>query len=106
MKTTENFTSKGLVYGSLWGGGKGTYPAINLEGKTKKELIEKAVKGLDGSLDGGMGFEKLIGALLLVKKTTTVVLEGKNFINEEFEEEFIGDLTEEEQNFLNETSMF
>ncbi|KKN26581.1 hypothetical protein LCGC14_0873190 [marine sediment metagenome] len=44
MKTTENFTSKGLVYGSLWGGGKGTYPAINLEGKTKKELIEKSVQ--------------------------------------------------------------
>ena len=103
MKTTENFTSTGLVYGNLWGGGQGAYSAKNLEAKTKKELMEKAVKGLDGSLDGGMGFDNLIGALLLVMKTTTVIIKGKKFINEEFEEEFIGNLTEEQQDFLNET---
>jgi len=100
MKAKESFKSTGLVYGNLWGGGEGSYPAKKLEGKTKADILEQATKGLDGSLDAGMGFESLIGAILLITTITTIVVKGKTFTNEETEEEFIGNLTEEQQEFL------
>ena len=97
---TVKFKSTGLVLGHYWGGGSGSYPATKLTADTKEELIKKATDGLDGSLDGGMGFESLIGALLVITKTTTIIHDGKRFTNEETEEEFIGNLTEEQQDFL------
>ncbi len=106
MKTTERFESRGLVYGNLWGGSQGGYEAKRLQVKTREELLEQAIKGLDGSLDGGMGFESLIGALLEIKKITTIVVNGKTFTNEEIEDVFIGDLTEEQQEFLQHTGMY
>ena len=105
MKTVK-FTSTGLVHGNYWGGGKGAYKAEKLSADTKEELIEKATKMLDdGSLDSGMGYESLIGALLNITKTTTIIHDGKPFSNEETESEFIGDLTEEQQDFLIECEM-
>ena len=106
MKATERFESRGLVYGNLWMGGCGAYKAKRLEAKTREELLEQALNGLDGSLDGGMGFESLIGALLEIKKITTIVVKGKTFTNEEIEDAFIGDLTEEQQEFLQNTGMY
>jgi DNA invertase Pin-like site-specific DNA recombinase len=98
---TIKFTSTGLVHGNYWGGGKGAYKAEKLSADTKEELIEKATKMLeDGSLDGGMGYESLIGALLSITKTTSIIHNGKPFTNEETEFEFIGELTEEDQDFL------
>ena len=103
---TVKFTSTGLVHGNYWGGGKGAYKAEKLSADTKEELIEMATKMLDdGSLDSGMGYESLIGALLNITKTTTIIHDGKPFTNEETEEEFIGDLTEEQQDFLIECEM-
>jgi len=98
---TVKFTSTGLVHGNYWGGGKGSYKAEKLSADTKEELIEKATKMIeDGSLDGGMGYESLIGALLNITKTTTIIHNGKPFTNEETECEFIGELTDEERDFL------
>ena len=100
-KTTVVFTSRGLVFGNYWGGGKGAYSAEKLSADTKEELIEEATKKLeDGSLDSGMGYESLIGALLYITKTTTIIHKGKSFVNKETEDEFIGDLTESDQDFL------
>jgi hypothetical protein len=103
MKTlteTVKYRSSGLVFGNYWGGGRGSYPAVKLSADTKEELIKKATEGLDGSLDSGMGYESLIGALLNITKITTITYNGKEFTNEETEEEFIGELTEEDQDFL------
>ena len=97
---TVKFKSTGLVFGNYWGGGKGSYSATKLTADTKEDLIKQATDGLDGSLDGGMGFESLIGALLSITKTTTIMHDGKLFTNEETEDEFIGNLTEEDQDFL------
>ena len=107
MKSTVKFESEGLVYGNYWGGGKGAYSARKLKADTLEELLKQANEGLDdGSLDRGMGYESLIGALLLVKTITTVIIKGKEFNNEETEEMFIGNLTEQEQNFLIENIMY
>ena len=100
METTIKYTSTGLVYGNYWGGGKGAYRANSLSADTKEELIEKAIKGLDGSLDSGMGYESLIGAILEITETTTITIDGKEFEHKEYKTAFVGDLTEEEQDFL------
>ena len=50
-----------------------------------------------------MGFESLEGALLNITETTAVKIDGKVFYNENIEQEFIGNLTEEEKDFLSDT---
>lgn len=94
------YESTGLVYGNFWGGGQGSYPARRLEAGTKEELLKQAKEGLDGSLDGGMGYESLIGAMLNITKFTTTNIDGKEFVNKEHETEFVGELTEEQVDFL------
>jgi hypothetical protein len=101
------WTSKGIVYGNYWGGGRGSYTAEKLEANTKEELLALANKMLDnGSLDAGMGYESLIGALLNITKITTIEIDGKHFVNKEYEMEFIGTLTEEEEDFLEEVNCY
>lgn len=94
------YESTGLVYGNYWGGGQGAFSARRLEAGTKEELLKQAEEGLDGSLDGGMGYESLIGAMLNITKFTTVEIDGREFVNKEHETEFIGDLTDEQIDFL------
>lgn len=102
-KTKKNLTFKayGYVYGKYWGGGEGAYPSTVISADTKKELIETAKKGLDGSLDGGMGYEKLIGAILLIEKITTIEVDGETYEKKDSEIVFIGELTQQQKHFLN-----
>ena len=104
---TVKFKSEGIVLGYLWGGGKGAYPAHKLSADTKEEILNKANSALfDGSLDSGMGYESLIGALLFITKITTIEIDGKPFTNKETEDEFIGELSEDEQDFLSKCILF
>ena len=76
----KKFRSKGLAYGKYWGGGEGAYQAEELTGETKEELLEKANTMLtDGSLDSGMGYESLIGAILDVSTIMISHLSKWNF---------------------------
>lgn len=95
------YKSSGIVFGNYWGGGKGGYSATNFEADTKQELINKCNEALeDGSLDSGMGYESLIGALINIEIETTIKVKGKEFTNKEHELEFIGNLTDDEEDFL------
>jgi hypothetical protein len=99
METT--YKASGYVLGNHWGGGEGAYPTIRLEADTFAEVLAKCNNALeDGSLDSGMGFERLIGAIINVTTITTIVFEDKDFINKEVESHFIGELTEEQEEFL------
>lgn len=101
MEKKVRYEAQGCVLGNYWGGGAGSYPTIRIEGDTKEEVLEKANKALEnGSLDSGMGYESLIGAMLDVTCITTVEIDGKPFTNEETEIEHIGDLTEAQFDFL------
>ena len=101
MEKQIKFTAKGYVLGNYWGGGQGAYPTIRFTANTREELLEQANKALrDGSLDSGMGYESLIGAVLEIKQTTKVEIDGHDFFNHEVEEEIIGDLSEEQYHFL------
>ena len=95
------FKSTGFVYGNLWGGGRGAYPAEKLENKTLKGLLKEACKGLkEGSLDSGMGYESLIGAVLEVEEIETITKNGKRYSCSEYNLHTIGKLNEEEIEFL------
>jgi hypothetical protein len=96
------YIATGIVWGNFWGGGKGGYSARVIKANTRKELLNKAKEMLaDGSLDGGMGYESLIGALLNIKKTTRIIIKDKEFKNEQYSKSFIGNLTKKEKLFLN-----
>ena len=101
MKKT--FKATGLVYGNYWGGDGGSYPSNPLKGETKESIIKQATKGIeDGSLDAGMGFESLVGALICIETIETIEINGKDFSHREYKTVFVGDLTESEQDFLDE----
>jgi len=60
MKTEKFKLSSGYVYGSLWDGSEGAYPARKLYADTKSDLIKQVKEGLnDNSLDAGMGSKVL-----------------------------------------------
>ena len=107
MNEKFSYDSTGLVFGNLWGGWKGSYPARKLHAETLEDLIKQANKGLDGSLDSGMGFESLIGAMLFVTKKTVIMVNEKPFSNQEYlEPVFVGDLTDEQKEFLIEHAIY
>ena len=98
MKTYKTI---GYVLGKYWGGGYGAYKATTITANTRKEILEEAEKKLkNGSLDSGMGFESLIGAILEIEKIETIIIDGKDFHHKEYDSEFIGDLTRKQKKFL------
>lgn len=98
MKT---YKARGLVLGRYWGGGVGAYESQKINGETREEVLKKAEEMLkDGSLDGGMGFESLKGAILEIEEIEKIELKGKDFFSRDFEVVFIGDLTDDEKIFL------
>ena len=101
MEKQITFTAKGAVLGNYWGGGTGAYEAHTITATSEEEIIKIAEQGIaDGSLDNGMGFQRLIGAALTITKTTRVEIDGKPFVNEEYNDIVVGDLDEEQTDFL------
>lgn len=99
MKTT--YKAHGLVLGTYWGGGSGSYDATSLENDNLEELIKEAKEKLkNGSLDSGMGYESLHGALLNITTIRTIIYNGLEYENKSDDLQFIGTLTEREQDFL------
>lgn len=103
MTKTINFRATGFVLGNYWGGGSGAYPTINFEAETKEALLDKAKTALsNGSIDSGMGFESLIGAVLSIKQETSIDVEGDEYVNEKLSLDYIGEMTDEQVEFLEE----
>jgi len=97
----QRFEVTGIVLGFLWMGNEGAYPARKINTNTRQEALEKATDMLhNGSLDSGMGFESLIGARLEVKRIETLTIKGKEYETDNSETIFAGDLTPEQQEFL------
>jgi hypothetical protein len=97
----KEYIAEGIVYGKTWGGGFGAYPASRITAKSKAEILSKAGQDLkSGALDSGMGFEFLKGARLDIKEVTRIIVKGKEYQRADYITEFIGNLTEQEQDFL------
>ena len=80
LKITSRITydANGIVFGNYWGGGQGWFESkpysdyINL-----KKLYNNIKMDLEsGALDGGMGYERLLGAELVI--TTQTVIKFNN----------------------------
>jgi hypothetical protein len=102
MKTSFSYESKGVVLGNYWGGGQGSYPCIKLGSDISEEdLLNQNIKALnDGSLDSEMGFESLIGALINIETIRAIEIEDRIYRNSEFNEHLIGNLNDEQEEFL------
>jgi hypothetical protein len=103
MEKKKSYKATGFVLGNYWGGGQGAYPTINFEADTKEALMDKANVALkDGSIDSGMGYESLIGAVLDITEVSTVEVDDESFTNEKYIFDTVGELTNEEYEFLQE----
>lgn len=95
------YKATGIVLGNLWGGGSGGYPAIEINANSLRELREEIEEQLaSGSLDSGMGFENLIGALMVIDTRDSRKIDGKIFVAHDYNDEFFGDITPEQEEAL------
>lgn len=103
----QRFEATGFVLGFLYLGDMGAYPARKIKADTRKEILEKATDMLnDKTLDSGMGFESLKGAMIDIKCIETLTIEGKDYENENFEHVYLGELTPEDMEFLERCYLF
>lgn len=100
VKTVYN--AFGIVLGNCWGGDKCTYEATKLNGfDSIDSLFEEINKRLkDGSLDSGMGFVNLIGAIFDINEIETIECNEKRYTNVNTLTEFFGKMSKEEREFL------
>jgi len=101
----KHYNASGLVYGELWGGGEGAYPSRKYSSPSKKELLRILKTAVaDGSADSGMGYKNLIGGFFTLETVSTIKVKDKEYSREDYEEVFVGKLTEGQRNFLELTS--
>ncbi len=101
------YKATGIVLGNYWGGGQGGYAATEITATNRVSLIQQIENGIkDGSLDSGMGYESLIGAVMMIDEIDTRKIDGKTFIAHDYESEMFGDLTEKQQDFLLEAQLY
>lgn len=99
----KRYSSTGIVWGNLWGGGQSGYSAKKLSGPTLKSIKEQALKGIkEGSLDSGMGYESLIGAVLLVKKEDVKNIKDREYIHTSYRPLVVGKIKPKIRRFLEE----
>ena len=90
--THEFYTQKGIVVGKLWGGGKGCYEARSYSAETLDELKEKLQKAFElGSLDKGMGFERLVAASVQIVDKSTITIDDKEYTHTDVSNFILGD---------------
>lgn len=96
-----NYKANGIVWGNLWGGGPGRYRANNLSADSLEALIKLIDAGVvNGSLDSGMGFESLVGAIMNIDVIETRQIDGKTFVAIESEQYISGDISDDIADFL------
>jgi len=101
------YKASGIVLGNCWGGGSGGYPAHEINANSLRELNEEIEEQLkNGSLDSGMGFESLIGAIMIIDTVDIRQIDGKRFVAHDYEQEIYGDLSEKQQDFLIESAAY
>lgn len=101
LEIKKTYHSTGFVLGNYWGGGQGSYPCTYFESDNLDDLIEQNKLALqNGKLDSGMGYESLIGAKLIITTVSTIIYEGILYTNYETDEQFIGELTDKQIDFL------
>lgn len=106
--TKKTYSSQGYVWGKCWGGGECGFAAEKLKGySTRKELVSEIKKQLkSGRLDSGMGYERLLGAVLWITCDEELEQDGKTWTRSEGEEYVVGEMSEEAINLLSNQLIF
>lgn len=92
-----SYVAKGQVWGNAWGGGKIGYASKTVKAYSLKELREKILAGIkNGSLDSGMGYESVYGAVMEVKTIATITVNGEEYEHIDYEVNAYGDIDEKE----------
>ena len=99
---SKEYESKGIVIGNNWGGGVSGYAANQYFSNNKSKILKTLRENFkSGALDGGMGFESLIGAIVTVTTIETLIIKGKKFVARQDEEVRFGNkMTDSEVEFL------
>ena len=102
--TTEYFAN-GLVLGILWDGSEASYPLKQFPPSDSDEgLIKNLTDCLESNsetLTGTGDFASELGALVSITIVSTIIIVGRPFTNERAGNwEFVGHLTEEQQEML------
>jgi len=64
----KRYIAKGIVWGNCWGGGQCGYTSHILKASSMKKLNKQIEEGIsNGSLDSGMGYEKVVGAVMSIE---------------------------------------
>jgi hypothetical protein len=106
MEKKLSYVAKGYVLGIDWFGSKCAYPTRAVKGSSIEEIESNINQMIESNvLDNGMGFQSLIGALMVFRTTTEIVVDDMVFINNQYQGNFYGELSEEEKNFLDEMDM-
>lgn len=100
-KEIKSYRCHGFVLGNSWGGGEGAYPAEELIADTLPGIESKIEAGVDdGSLDSGMGFEKLIGALMIIETERKIIINNVAYRNTTTKRYYSKGLTPKQKWFL------
>lgn len=104
MKKTVLYTAHGLILVMLLDGRKGIIELKNISGKTKEEILEQAnsaCSSLNGGLNG-IRFIMIIGAVLSITKTISVILKNDEteYTNETYQFDSVGELSPQEFDLL------
>jgi hypothetical protein len=102
MDKKVRYSAKGVVYGYTWGGGEGSYPSKTIEADTLEDLNLQIENGIfDKSLDSGMGYETIAGAIVDITIFTTIVIDGDIYTNKKYDTlYFTKQLTKKQEEFL------
>jgi hypothetical protein len=103
---SDTFSATGYVLGVTWESSIKINPCRVMPSKTSKEDLDYLIQERLGynSLATGISLEK--GALLSIKTTTTVLIQGHLFTNDSESIEFVGELTKKQKNILLEAGSY
>lgn len=101
------YKATGIVLGNCWGGGVCGYAAREINANSLRELREEIEEQLEnGSLDSGMGFESLIGAIMTIDTIDSREIDSKLFVAHDYKDEIFGDVTPEQEKVLIEMQLY
>ncbi len=101
------YKATGIVLGNCWGGGQAGYAADEINANSLRKLRKEIERQLgNGSLDSGMGFESLIGAIMVIDTIDSREIDGKTFVAHDYEDEIFGDVTPEQKEMLCEMQLY
>ena len=87
------YRAKGICLGNLWGGGRGWYPTETYYSDSIDHLMSQLWDGVDkGTIDSGMGFESIIGAVVTVITITEVEVDGLWYSRDDYDVATVGKL--------------